>query len=103
MSTMVSDNETLEAGCENCEELQGEIENLEAEIIDLNDEIGRLNDELISDEENMTYVLTDSKAHLIGEVLRDLMNARDLHDVVFKLEQRGDVLEADAVRELLRG
>lgn len=50
----------------------------------------------------MTYVLTDSKAHLIGEVLRDAFNAADLHDVVFKLEQRGDVLEADAVRELLR-
>lgn len=50
----------------------------------------------------MTYVLTNAKAHLIGEVLRDAMNARDLSDVVHKLEQRGDVLEADAVRELLR-
>lgn len=59
-------------------------------------------DEYIATGDKMTYVLTDEKAQKIGEVLRDAFNAADLHDVVFKLEQRGDVLEADAVRELLR-
>lgn len=51
----------------------------------------------------MICVLTGEQAMQIGEVLRDAFNAADLYDVVFKLEQRGDVLEADAVRELLRG